>query len=145
MSMHNQQQGPRFKVGDRVQDAGIRFDEDFVPLRPGETGFHGIGTVVSVGPSPYFDCGVRWDKPFWMSGEELFLEPKPEEELIPAPEVLLHESSEAPGVYICEHVPLVSDTAEPGDHIVCGDCSDLLDSGAVDSARDYRGVNETAL
>ena len=79
MSMHNQQQGPRFKVGDRVQDAG---------------GFRSFGTVVSVGPEPYFDCEVRWDKPYWMDGEKLHLEPMPQEKLLPCEFLLRNDAGE---------------------------------------------------
>jgi hypothetical protein len=60
---------PKFKIGDRVLDAGL--------------GFNGVGAVVSVGPAQYFDCEVRWDKPFSMNGEELYFEPKPQAELLP--------------------------------------------------------------
>lgn len=70
---------PHFKIGDRVQDAG---------------GFHGFGTVASVGPEPYFDCGVRWDKPFWMDGEELHLEPMPQEKLLPCEFLLRNDAGE---------------------------------------------------
>lgn len=70
---------PHFKVGNRVQDAG---------------GFHGFGTVASVGPEPYFDCEVRWDKPYWMDGEELHLEPMPQEKLLPCEFLLRNDAGE---------------------------------------------------
>jgi len=45
--------------------------------------------------------------------------------------VLLHESAEHPGVYICDHVPLVPDNmVKPGGEILCRDCSNQVGRGA---------------
>ena len=46
------------------------------------------------------------------------------------PPILVYESEDVPGAYLCDHVPCVNGSTEPGDDVVCMDCCELLDAGA---------------